>query len=235
MGKTKTLDDYEYDIEKLTRRIELETDETRIHAYNRMLYTRLIAWFELTKHNVIINVANNEKMPWTEDEIGYKITEMPTKKECGFDQVADYHITMHGITAGLIVERKGCEWEIDDRGCVNACGNDLYTTLIHNHSRFNREIARFKSDSRFETMIVITECTYAEYMRFRPPFHINKRSDGEGASIESRIGTLNAMMTKYNINVLFAGSRMAATSAFNNIVKQAIMRDYKKFIVGITE
>lgn len=235
MGKTKSLDDYEYDIEKLTKRIEAETNETKITTLNRTLYRKLIAWFELTKHKIVINVANNEQTPWTEDEIGHKTTGMPTKKECGFDQVADYHITMNGIITDLIIERKGCEWDIDDRGCANMRGNDLYSTLIHNHERFNREIERFKSDDRFKTMIVIVECTYAEYMRFRPPFHAKKRSDGEGASIESRVGTLNAILTKHNINVLFAGSRIAATAAFNNMIKQAIMNNYKKFIMGTTK
>lgn len=243
MRKPKTRSERETAIITLHNQIVQYGDTPATDKLRATLKRQLSAWFELIQGDVAICIAQNEQTPWTAEELGYQIKPMFKKAEHGFQQVGDYQIIIDGTSgrladcfSSLLIERKGCTYQAEEmRGAREMIGCDLYGTLLdsQNHKRFVEEIKRFKRDDRFETLIVVCECSYEGFLGFKPPFNgktYNFRNGG--ASIESRIGAVNALFVDHGVQVLFAGTRERAIAAYRNMIRQAVMRDYVRFIKG---
>lgn len=241
MSKTKTRDERENIIMILRNEIQAHSGVhcAAVDTLKSKLSQQLSAWFELIRDDINICVARNEQTPWTQEELGYPTRPMFKKAEFGMDQVGDYQIVINRMGpindsfSSLLVERKGCTYDIDCRGCSTLVGCDLYSTLMtrSNHERFVREIDKYKLDTRFETLCVIVECSYNEFLRFRPPFNGQTWNNlNHGASRESRIGAVNSLIVKHGVQVLFAGNRMNAITAYRNMIRQSVICDYVRFI-----
>ncbi|MDD3077395.1 MAG: hypothetical protein PHE44_12720, partial [Proteiniphilum sp.] len=151
--------------------------------------------------DITIFTAQNEQKPWTQKELGYQIRPMLLKEDCGVQQVGDYqaYYSGHGIAGwvGLLAERKG-----GNKGC-----EDLYSTLMNaeNCARFYREIDRYNADPRFSQMVVIAECTFEQFLLYRPPFIGKKRNTKHiGASVAARRGKIASLHAR-GVPVVFCG------------------------------
>ena len=212
MAKIKTIQDYEYEI----RMLYVRRDDPYVA---KTLPNKIKSWADLV--DVKIFAANNEQKPFRSEEIGYPIFPMPTKKECGFQQVGDYQAYYkYGLDekwGTVLIERKG---------------DDLYNTLMNTEGRerFYREIERFRNDPRFKQMIILTDWSMNDFMTFIPPFCGGKRNTNRiGANVNSRYGTLASLFVR-GVPVLFAGSRDRAAKVFHRLVKQDIVKNYEYYL-----
>jgi hypothetical protein len=184
--------------------------------------------------DIIVYVAQNEKIPWTTEELGFPVLPMPTKLRSGFRQVGDYITCVTTQKVGgthvwlpLVVERKG--------GKRMKGGNpeDLYGTLMStsNRSAFMSELERFENDPRFNNgkFVIIAECSYKDFIEYRPAINGRKRNTGFGASINSREATI-AKLDELGYQVMFAGSRTRAVRYFKTRVRQSIIQNYELFL-----
>ena len=234
----KTREQYEAEIRKLHHTIKEYGDIPEVDKLKATLNRKLGKWFELS--DIYITVAQNEQTPWTEKELGFKTKPMFLKKDIGIDQTGDYAIFVNGTGkplqecfSSLLVERKGCTYEADEkRGSIKMVGCDLYQTLMNKkgRERFYREIDRFKVDSRFTQMIVICECTYEQFLQFTPKF-TGKRFNRNhvGATIASRVATINGLFER-GVSVRFMGSRKRAIEAYRSAVRLNVIGCYERFI-----
>lgn len=209
-----TLEKYESEIITLQNAICDYPDSTSLKS---KLSSRLTAWSK--RLDISVFVASNEQDPWTTEELGLPCVPMATKKQSGFDQVGDYHVYIHnkGIFTGLVVERKGVK---RTKGLMTAC--DMYSTFANRpgRERFYAEIARFKQDSRFNQMLIISECTYQEFLSFKPMFNGKSYNrTNHGMSVEARRGTIAGLYAK-DIPVVWAGTRLQATRLYEPLVRQ---------------
>jgi hypothetical protein len=122
----KTREDYEDTILKIHDELRSAKPDTQLHKnLTKRLETQLSGWF--TKLDIVVFVANNEQLPWTEAEIGYKTRPMMKKTDCDWQQVGDYQFFINGkkpfarCFGGALVERKTC--------------NDFYGTLMNREKR----------------------------------------------------------------------------------------------------
>lgn len=228
MGTKKTHDDYAALI--LQSHVELSmlpvfhSDYNKIHA---RLSRQLTKWAD--RLNILVQVASNEQTEWTADELGYTCIPMSTKAECGALQVADYQAFLEDYNqyVGLLVERKGCT-----RKGGRMVGCDLYSTFSNedNRSRFMAEVERFKSDNRFNQMILISECSHGEYLSFRPSFngkHYN--TCNYGMNVPARRATI-AKLHAVGCPVFFAGTRQAAVEMYRDFIIQWCRENYIKIL-----
>ena len=242
MSKTKTREDRETSIAQLHNLIKKYGDVPVTDKPRATLKRQLTAWFDLIQPDVAVCIAQNEQTPWTTEELGYPVMPMFKKSEHGFQQVGDYQIVINRMGkikesfSSLLIERKGCTFKTEEmRGVPVMVGCDLYQTLLNKtgHERFIREIERFKVDTRFDRMVVLCECSYEQFIRFKPPFNGKKYNlRNYGATVESRIGVVNSLFVDHGVQVLFAGTRKRAVAAYRNAIRQAVMRDYVRFVAG---
>jgi hypothetical protein len=172
--------------------------------------------------DITIFTAQNEQKPWTPEELGYQVRPMLLKEDCGVQQVGDYqaYYSGPGIAGwvGLLVERKGGE-----KGC-----EDLYSTLMNseNCARFYREIGRYNEDPRFSQMVVIAECTFEQFLLYRPPFIGKKRNTKHiGASVAARRGKIASLHAR-GVPVVFCGTRKNAIEMYKVLVRQWLIKNY---------
>jgi len=234
----KTREKYEAEIQKLHRTIAEYGDIPEVDKLKATLNRKLGKWFELLDIQIII--ANNEQIPWTAEELGFKTKPMFLKKDTQLQQVGDYQILVNGTGrplqecfSSLLIERKGCTYERDEkRGGLEMIGCDLYSTLMNKkgRERFYREIDRFKADPRFTQMIVISECAYEQFLQFTPKFTGKKfNRNHRGATVASRVATINGLFER-GVQVHFAGSRKRAIEAYVNMVRLNVMAEYARFV-----
>jgi hypothetical protein len=234
----KTREEYEADIRKLHHTIREYGDVPEVEKLKATLNRKLGKWFELL--DIYIVVANNEQTPWTSEELGFKTHPMFLKKDTQLQQVGDYQIFVNGTGkslqecfSSLLVERKGCTYERDEkRGGVNMIGCDIYQTLMNKpgRERFYREVSRFHSDPRFTQMIVICECTYEQFLQFTPKFTGRTfNRNHTGASVASRVATINGLFER-GVSVRFMGSRKRAIEAYRNMIRLNVIGCYERFI-----
>lgn len=210
----KTIEQYESDIINLQAALVDYPDSTSLKS---KLASRLTAWSKRLSFSVF--VASNEQEPWTTEELGLACMPMATKKQCGFDQVGDYHAYIHdkGIFAGLVIERKGVT---RTKGLMTTC--DMYSTFANRpgRERFYNEIDRFKQDNRFNQMLIVAECTYQEFLSFKPVFNGKSYNrHNHGMSVEARRGTIAGLYMR-GIPVIWAGMRLQATRLYTPLVRQ---------------
>ena len=116
--------------------------------------------------DITIFTAQNEQKPWTPEELGYQVRPMLLKRRLWSSAGRRLSSVLFGAwysrMGRTVVERKGGE-----KGC-----EDLYSTLMNseNCARFYREIGRYNEDPRFSQMVVIAECTFEQFLLYRPPF-----------------------------------------------------------------
>ncbi|MFA6728988.1 MAG: hypothetical protein WCS17_12365 [Prevotella sp.] len=172
--------------------------------------------------DITIFQAQNEQLPWKEEDLEYTIRPMLLKSKCGDDQVGDYQAYYESPVCsgwvGVLIERKGGK-----KGC-----EDLYSTLMNseNCSRFYREIDRFKEDKRFSQMVVIAECSFEQFLLYKPPF-IGKtfNKDHIGATVEARRGKIASLYTR-GVPVIFAGTRFNAIKIYKALIRQWLIKNY---------
>jgi len=100
-----------------------------------------------------------EKHPWTEEETGFEILSMDTKRKSKHAQVADYipEYSINGgpwINSGLVIERK----EKDDAN----------NTFLFEMDRFRDELNRFDDDEEMFDFRILIECSYEDLMNCLP-------------------------------------------------------------------
>lgn len=233
----KTREQYESEIKTLHNTIKNYGDIPEVTKLKASLDRKLGKWVELL--DICIIVANNEQLPYSENELGFKTHPMFLKSEVGFQQVADYQIVVNGTGKALkdcfssfVMERKGCTYERDTRGNLTMVGCDLYQTLLNRagRDRFYKEIDRFKADTRFTHMDIYAECTFEEFLHFTPKFNGKKFNRNHvGASIASRVATINGLFER-GVSVRFMGSRKRAIEAYRSAVRLNVMGCYERFI-----
>jgi hypothetical protein len=217
MGKTKTIQDYENAIRELHEQLLTYPDSETL---NKRMYIQLSAWEKLLP--IIIFQAQQEQMPWTEQDLGYQVRPMPLKKNTDVQQTGDYQAYYQSVGYSgwipFLVERKGGE-----KG-----PEDLYGTFSskEHRERFYREIDRFKEDNRFERMYLIAECSYDDFLKYVPPFIGNKRNVNHiCVSVETRRATIAGLYTR-GCTVIFAGNRNRAIQMYKDLIRQWLIKNY---------
>ena len=215
---TKTLDDYAATI--LQYHVELQRLPSQHPYYEKtedQLSRQLTAWSK--KLNITVQVANNEQTPWQSEEIGYPCIPMSTKQASGAPQTGDYvaYLDDYDMFAGVLVERKGVNRE---NGRMIGC--DLYSSFSKkdNRRRFEAEFKRYQNDPRFNLFVLIAECSYLEYLSFKPKFNgKNYNKTNYGMNVAARRATI-AKLIALGIDVHFAGTRQAAVWLYSDLVRQ---------------
>lgn len=224
MAKRKTESDYAADIAELHAQLMEYPDSESIQ---KKIDYRVKKW--MTFLDIHIEVANNEQTPWTASMLGYPTIPMQTKKSTGYDQIADYVGVVQTCNGDryidLIVERKSIE--------------DLYGTLIIEDSRerFYNEIARFKADDRFTSMMVIVEGTMSDFILYQPVFsdggkfdyarrYDNKKND----SINEKKLTILADLFIADTPVIFADNRVFAAQFCGRLLRESVRKGYAKIL-----
>ena len=225
-----------------------ETREDRIAKYSalveanpddrnarRRLRENKESWYE---HDVqvIVQVANNEQLPWTVAEIGLMLEPMKQKKHTGSAQVGDYNFTViykdRATTGGIVGERKSF--------------SDLLGTLSDHEHYINlmQEVERFNVDDRFSIFKIYAECSKHDFMNWKPSnvVHNVKRLQNEDYVIkdpEKRLKDWQAVMRgklavlqARGASVSWEGSRKEAALQFNNDVRHWCLKNYE-LIVGV--
>lgn len=191
------------------------------------LSRQLTAWSK--KLNITIHVASNEQVPYTVEELEYPMMPMSTIKAGGERQVGDYifYLDDYDMFGGLCVERKGTT-----RKGGRMVGCDLYSSFAKkdNRNRFYREIQRFKQDHRFDTMVLIAECSKGEYLTFKPSFNGNNYNRTNfGMNVAARRATI-AKLEMMGVHVDFAGTRSEAVKSYRDLIIQWCRTRYTQIL-----
>lgn len=178
MARRKTIQDYEADIETLHDAFLEYPDSKTIRD---KLNLRVRKWAALV--NLIFYQAQNERKPYTEDEVGHTVVPMPTMKISKHRQTADYlcYLPQYKQITGVFLERK----EISDH----------YSTLIHNQDRFYDECRRAQQDRDCDILIVGVEGTQQQFLKYRP-------NGKAGASLQSRYALCESLSPRFNYSVI---------------------------------
>ena len=224
----KTIDDCAATI--LQRHVELQHLPEYHPDYGKkqdQLSRQLTAWVK--KLNITVQVASNEQTDWQSEEIGYPCIPMVTKQASGQLQVADYHAYLEDYDhlCGLCVERKGVT-----RKNGRMVGCDLYSSFSKkdNRRRFEAEFKRFQKDPRFNLFVLIAECSYLEYLSFKPKFNGKQYNKTNlGMHVSARRATI-AKLISMGIVVHFAGIREEAAVLYHSLVKQWCRVNYKTIL-----
>lgn len=222
MPPKKTIQQYEEEIRTLHKALKEYPDNETIQS---KLNNRVSSWAKLL--DITIFAAQNEQLPWTEEDLGYPVRPMLLKDKTGIQQVGDYqaHYSGPGYSGwvGVLAERKGGK----PKGC-----EDLYSTLLNaeNCARFYREISRFREDPRFSQMVVIAECSLNDFLLYTPGFTGKTRNtDHIGASVEAKRGKIASLYTR-GVPVLFAGTRKNAIELYMGLVRQWVRLHYASIL-----
>ena len=223
MAKRKSEQDYAADIVDL--HVQL-LDYPDSESIKKKIEYRVKKWMSfLTIH---IEVANNEQREWTAEMLGYPTCPMPTKKDSGARQVADYVgvlTTCNGDKyIDTIVERKSLA--------------DLYSTLIvdSNRERLYREIDRFKADERFDKMVIIVEGSYTDFMLYAPEFTAGKFdykkrfNSKKNDSINEKKLTVLADLFVNGVPVMFCDTPTMAAQFCGRLFKESVRKNYAKIL-----
>ena len=228
MGVKKTIDDYAANIVQTTAELDRLIDcHPDIDKKKTQLSRYLSKWANLL--DITVSVASNEQLPYTADELGFKTIPMSTKVECGDRQVSDYifHLDDYDQFGGLCIERKGCT-----RKNGRMISSDLYSSFSNeeNRSRFYREVERFHEDKRFDSMILVSECSYNEYLSFKPAFNGKQYNKcNYGMNVPARRATIGKLYA-IGCPVFFAGTRQHAVEMYRDMIIQKCRQDYKKIL-----
>ena len=220
----KSIHDYELEIKELYQILQDYPDNISLQE---KLSRRLTAWSK--KLNITISVASNEQTPWLESEIGYPVIPMQTKQESGYSQKGDYifYLDDYDMFGGLVVERKGVKRENG-----RLISSDLYSSFAKkdNRRRFEAEFKRYQKDPRFNLFVLIAECSYLEYLSFKPKFNgKNYNKTNYGMNVAARRATI-AKLISIGIDVHFAGTRQAAVELYHDLVLQWCRTHYKQVL-----
>ena len=221
----KYIDDYAASI--LQYHVELQRLPPQHPDYEKTddkLSRQLTSWSK--KLNITVQVASNEQQPYTTDEIGYTCIPMATKQASGTPQTGDYvaYLDDYDKFVGVLVERKGTTRE---NGRMVGC--DLYSSFAKkdNRRRFEAEFKRYQKDPRFNLFVLIAECSYLEYLSFKPAFNgKNYNKTNFGMSVAARRATI-AKLISMGIDVHFAGTRHAAVELYHDLVLQWCRTNYR--------
>lgn len=155
MACKKTIQAYESEIKELHMALKEYPDNEIIQS---KLNNRVGSWAKLI--NITIFAAQNEQLPWGQEDLGYPVRPMLLKEKSGIQQVGDYQAFVDSLKIWypVLVERKTL--------------NDLYGTLIdeERRARFYREFDRFLEDDRFTEFRLYAECSRLEFMAYSPPW-----------------------------------------------------------------
>lgn len=223
----KTIVDYEKEIVSLHNELKDYPDSITLHD---KLSRKLTAWVKRLDFN--IRVAQNETIPWTDEELGLVTIPMEKKAASGHAQTGDYIFEILNddqsiTTGGLCVERKGTTRE---NGRMVGC--DLYSSFSKkdNRRRFEAEFKRFQNDPRFNLFVLIAECSHGEYLSFKPKFNgKNYNKTNFGMNVAARRATI-AKLISMGVDVHFAGTRKAAVELYSDLVRQWCRTHYKQIL-----
>jgi len=227
----KTIDDYAANILQL--HVELQRLPPQHPDYEKIedkLSRQKTAWVKKLDFNV--RVAQNEQQPWTDEELGLITIPMEKKAASGYNQTGDYTFEIlnddQSITiGGLCVERKGAT-----RKNGRMVGCDLYSSFAKkdNRRRFEAEFKRYQKDPRFNLFVLIAECSYGEYLSFKPAFNgKNYNRTNFGMNVAARRATI-AKLISMGVDVHFAGTRQAAVDLYHDLVLQWCRVHYKQIL-----
>lgn len=167
------------------------------------------------KTDVKIYVANNEQLPWTDVELGYRTYPMPTMKESGMRQCGDYYATYRDKVMPILVERKSLQ--------------DAYGSFVQekNRARLYAEIVRFQDDPRFEDFVIVVEATEAQFLSYYPWAAVGwHKARGSlprfFSSIRKKKGTVVQHLKDRGAKIVFAESRQGAADLFGMIITEHI-------------
>jgi hypothetical protein len=160
--------------------------------------------------DIEVQVANNEKKPYTSTELKFATKPMETKKVNGERQTADYVAywkfktdeTEEFRKLGIIFERK----EV----------SDFHQTIIHNYKRFNNEINRFIDDPSTKYMFVLVEGNRPEALAYLPPMRYSQKQVRN--LIAAKIGAVASIETR-GVHVCWQGSRQSSANSISGYVK----------------
>lgn len=221
MPPKKTIQAYEAEIKELHNTLKEYPDN---EILQKKLNNQVSSWAKLI--DITIFAAQNEQIPWQEQDLGYPVRPMLLKEKSGLQQVGDYqgYYSFPGGAGwiGILVERKGGK-----KGC-----EDLYSTLMsaENCLRFYREIERFKQDSRFSQMVVIAECTLNDFLLYTPAFTGKERNVNHiGANVEARRGKITSLYAR-GVPILFAGTRKNAIELYRGLLRQWLRLNYASIL-----
>lgn len=223
MGKMKTEDDYLKEVIDYHNQLLTYPDNQSLK--NRLDY-RVKRWMEFL--DIRIEVANNEQNAWSSDMIGYPTCGMRTKKDTGVAQVGDY--------SGVVKTLDG-DWYVP-MICERKSVQDAYGTLVvdDNRKRFYREIARFKSDDRFDRMITIVEGSLTDFLLYQPEFDGGKfdykrRFDkGKNDIINDKKLTVLADLHVAGVCVMFCDNAILSAQMFGRMVRESIRKQYWRLL-----
>ena len=215
MAKHKTKTDYESDISNLHHQLPDTSIEKKIER-------RVKRWMELAP--IRVQVANNEQLGWTSEMIGYPTEIMETKKDTGINQVGDYHGIVATSTGDryidIVIERKSI--------------NDLYGTLVpeDNRARFYREISRFESDKRFNTMMILVEGSFTDFILYTPMFdgktfdYARKFDTNKNNAINEKKFTILSDLLIREVPIIFCDSAAFAARLCGRIFRERVKKNY---------
>lgn len=214
----KSITTYEAEIRELHRQIIDYPDSKTLR--NR-LSAKLGKWQALL--DIVIRVAQNERKPWTDEELGMLTIPMMKKADNGFQQVGDYQFEISNddqsvFIGGLLIERKEL--------------SDFYGTFMRseNRERFYREIDRFQADSRFDSMVIMVEGSMKDFMEYSPKFNGNTYNKNHiGANVASRRSTVAGLFAR-GVSVLWCGNRAEAVKLYPQMVRQYCIKNYDKIL-----
>lgn len=217
MSKSTRID-YEVEIKEIHQCIQEYDIPEVVTKLKDKLNGKLKGWYD--KLEVTVFVANNEQLPWNEEDIGLHTRPMLSKSKTTFSQVGDYVFLIDNkkpfdeCFGGLVVERKTCA--------------DLYGTLMNrkNRDRLYREIERFESNPRFNQFRIFAECDIMTFLNYRPP-----TAPDDNPLINEKMGVISSLSAR-GAPIIFCGSRKAASKMYKFMVKQWILKHYDKVIIG---
>ncbi len=222
----KTVDSYADDIQHIhTELNKLPEYHPEYEKLEKKLSSQLGKWANLA--DIVVFAASNEQDPYTELELGLPVQPMALKSKSGYRQVADYLFQVNGIWSTLAVERKGVT---RNNGNMKSC--DLYSTLFNNsnRNRFKNEYIRFQADLRLKSFKVLVECSYEDFLSYTPLFNGNKRnSNHNGASINSRIGTITSL-EEDGCHIIWTGNRERAIEMYRSMIRMWIIKNYASIL-----
>ena len=214
----KSITTYETEIRELHAELIDYPDSKTLQ--NR-LSARLGKW--QAKLDIVIRVAQNERKPWTDEELCMLTIPMLKKSENNYSQVGDYQFEIAQadqsvFTGGLLIERKEL--------------SDFYSTFMRaeNRERFYREIDRFQADPRFNSMVIMVEGSMQDFIEYSPKFNGNTYNKNHtGANVASRRSTVAGLFAR-GVPVLWCGNRAQAVKLYPQMVRQWCIKSYAKIL-----
>lgn len=208
MARKKLQSEWERDVRDLYDALQDYPESTKLQS---AYWQQLTGWYNTLI--ITVQIPGNEKLPYTPLELGMMTEKMPLKSESNYDQIADYNIRIRGegidMVGGLVAERKSLP--------------DLFGTLLHGDSslRLYREVDRFYKDNRFDTFVILAECTDQQFMNYLPDDH-----EGSTDLTHSKLGKIASLFTR-GTPVWWCGNHTGAALRFKYLTKQWIFKNWQ--------